>query len=69
MVNIVRNFLIILNNLQQKLLKLLQKKAIQKTAGATGDLISNVLIKPRKFQKIHKKVIQRHLQMSMIKDI
>ena len=36
-----KNILIMLHNLQQTRLKLLQKKAIQKTAKATGDLIGN----------------------------
>ena len=41
-VNIVRNFLIMLNNLLQVPdLKTASKRAIQKTAGATGDLIGN----------------------------
>ena len=41
MVNIVRNFLIMLNNLQQMHLKLLQKRVIQKKAEATGYLFDN----------------------------
>ena len=41
MVNIAKNFLIMWNNLQQMQLNILQKKFIQKTAEATGDLIGN----------------------------
>ena len=41
MVNTSRNVLIILNNLPQRHLKLLQKKAIQKIAEAASDLIGN----------------------------
>ena len=41
MVNIVRNFLIILNNMPEIRLKLFQKTGIQKTAEATVDLIGN----------------------------
>ena len=40
-VNTVKNLLIILYNLLQVHLKLLLKKAIQKTAEVTGDLIRN----------------------------
>ena len=41
-VNIVRNFLIVLNNLQQMhLFKTTSKRVIKKTAKATGDLIGN----------------------------
>ena len=40
-VNIARNFLIMLKNLQQMHLKLLQKEVIQKPAQATGDLTGN----------------------------
>ena len=41
MVNIARNFLIMLNNLQQICLKLLQKELLKTTAEATDDLIGN----------------------------
>ena len=42
MVNIVRNFLIVLNNLQQMhLFKTTSKRVIKKTVKATGDLIGN----------------------------
>ena len=41
MLNTSRNVLIILNNLPQRHLKLLQKKAIQKIAEAASDLIGN----------------------------
>ena len=40
-VNTVRNFLIVLKNLQQMHLKLLQKEQFKKTAEATGDIIGN----------------------------
>ena len=41
-VNIVRNFLIVLNNLQQMhLFKTTSKRVIKKTAKPTGDLIGN----------------------------
>ena len=43
MVNTAKTLLIMLKNLAQKHLKLLQKKFIQKTAEATGDLIGNQL--------------------------
>ena len=44
------------------------KRAIQKTAEATGDLIGNeTAIRITKVSKIHNKLIQRQLQMIMIK--
>ena len=43
MINIVRDLLIMLNNLLQMHLKLLQKKVIQKTAEETGNLIGKNL--------------------------
>ena len=43
MVNTVKDFLIMLNNLQQIHVKLLRKKTFQKTAEATGDWIGNNL--------------------------
>ena len=49
-------------------LKTASKRTIQKTAAATVDLIGKkLLIKSQKFQTIHKKIIQRQLQISMIK--
>ena len=39
--NIVKNFLIVLKNLQQMQKKTTSKRAIQKTAEATVDLIGN----------------------------
>ena len=42
MVNAVKNFLIMLNNLLQMRLKLLQKEQLKKTAEATADLIRNI---------------------------
>ena len=53
-------------------LKTSSKRVIQKTAEATGDLISNKIadavatVELRRFQKIHNKIIQRQLQMRMI---
>ena len=41
MVNTVKIFLNMLNNLQQMRLKLLQKKQFKKSAESTGDLIGN----------------------------
>ena len=41
MVKIVKNILIMLDNLQQIQLKLLQKRVIQKKAEATGYLFGN----------------------------
>ena len=44
------------------------KRAIQKIAEATGDLIGdNIAERIRKFQKIPNRIIQKYLQMSMIK--
>ena len=44
------------------------KRAIQKEAKATGDLlVIKFLIKSRKFQKIYRKIFQRQLHMRMIK--
>ena len=37
----VKNFLIVLKNLKADAIKIATKRAIQKTAGATGDLIGN----------------------------
>ena len=37
----VKNFLIVLKNLTADAIKIASKRAIQKTAGATGDLIGN----------------------------
>ena len=44
------------------------KRAIQKIAEATGDLIGdNIAERIRKFQNIPNRIIQKYLQMSMIK--
>ena len=43
-VNIVRNFLIMLNNLQQMQIKNTSKRVIQKRAEATGDVIGNIIV-------------------------
>ena len=55
-------------------LKASSKRVIQKTAEATSNLIVNKIanririeIELQKFQKNHNKIIQRQLQMSMIK--
>ena len=55
-------------------LKASSKRVIQKTAEATSNLIGNKIanririeIELQKFQKNHNKIIQRQLQMSMIK--
>ena len=37
----VKNFLIVLKNLKADAIKIASKRAIQKTAGAAGDLIGN----------------------------
>ena len=42
------------------------KRVIQKTAETTDDLMK-LLTKSQKFQKVHNKIIQRQLQMRMIK--
>ena len=47
-------------------IKTSSKRVIQKTAEATVGLIGNK-IELQKFQKIHYKIFQRQLQMSMIK--
>ena len=48
-------------------LKTASKNAVQKTAEAIVDLIGNKIAISQKFQKIHNKMIQRQLQMRMIK--
>ena len=66
MLKIVRIFLIMLNNLLQKHLKLRQKKVIQKTAETTGDLIGNKIAK--RITKISKSSPQKiQKQINMIK--
>ena len=56
-------------------LKITSKRIIQKTAGATGDLIGTKIadalanltaVKLRKSQKLYRKIIQRQLKMNMI---
>ena len=48
--------------------KTASKRAIQKRAEAISDLIGNeIAYKIIRFQKIHNKIIQRQLEMSMIK--
>ena len=49
-------------------LKTSSKKFIQKTAEGTSDLVGNKIAnKITKFQKIHDKIFQKQLKMSMIK--
>ena len=55
LVNVVKNFLIMLKNLQQIHLKLHQKESLKKR--------QNNRIELQKFQKIHNKIIQKQLQM------
>ena len=44
------------------------KRAIQKTAEATGDLVGNKIANnSQKFQQRHNKIIKRQLQMTIIK--
>ena len=66
MVNAVKNFLIMLNNLLQMHLKLLQKEQLKKTAEATADLIRNIksLIK---LEQTHQRLIQRLIHKTQLK--
>ena len=49
-------------------LKASSKRIIQKTAEATDDLISNkIAVQITKLQKIHNKLIQKQLEITMIK--
>ena len=49
-------------------LKTSSKRVIQKNTKASGDLIGNKITnESQKFRKIHNKIIQRQLQMRMIK--
>ena len=59
-VNGVKNFLIMLNNLLKMHLKLLQKEQLKKTAEGTVDLIRNIksLIK---LKQTHQRLIQRQI--------
>ena len=62
------HFLIMLNNLQQMRLKLLQKEQFNKQQKQLVIwLVIKLLTELRGFQKIHNKIIQRKLQMRMIK--
>ena len=64
----IRNFLIMLNNLGLKHLKTTANKVIKKTAKATGNLIGNKNAdKLLKSRKICDRIIQKQLQMKMIK--
>ena len=71
MVNTPKNFLIMLNNLQQVSLKLVSKRLIKKTAEATRDLIGSKIADGTtdriQSQKIRNKIIQKQLRMSVIK--
>ena len=69
MLNITRNFLIMLTNLQQGHLKLSQKEQLnnQQTEPVIRFIIK-LLIKSGKFQNFLNKIIKRQLQMSMIKN-
>ena len=67
MVNIVKKFLIMLSNLQ---FKTASKRAIQNTAEANGDLISNKIadiISEMKKNSKQSQIIWKYSQMSMIK--
>ena len=57
-----------LNNLQQMHLELLQKEQFKKQQEqAVIWLVIKLLIQLRKFKKIHSKILQRPVQMNMIK--
>ena len=47
-------------------LKLIQKNVIQKAAAATSDLIVNRIAGLRKSHEVHRRLIQKKLQMNMI---
>ena len=64
MVNTVKHFLIILKKPATDALKTSSKRVIQKIAQTTGDLIGN---KITGVSKNHNKIIQRQLQMMVIK--
>ena len=67
-VNIAKNFLIMLKNLQQMHLKLLQKVSFKKQQKQLVIWLAiKLLIELQKFQKIHNKIFQRQLQMNMTK--
>ena len=56
-----------LNNLQQLHLKLFQKGQFKKQQKRLLIwLVIKLLLKSQKFKKIHNKIIQKQLQMSMI---
>ena len=68
MVNTVKNLLIVINKLQQMHLKLLQKEQFKKQQKQLAILLLiKLLIELQKFQKIQNKLIQKQLQLSMIK--
>ena len=48
-------------------LKTASKRAIQQTEEAAGDLTGNKIVKLREFGNIHNKIIQKQLQMRMMK--
>ena len=57
-----------LKNLQEMRLKLLQKELFKKhQKQVVISLLTKLIIKSKKIQKSHNKIIQKHLQMSMKK--
>ena len=65
-INISKNFLIMLNNLEQMHLKLLQKELFKKQQKQLVIwLVTKLLIELRKSQKLYHKIIQIKLQMNM----
>ena len=71
MVNTAKNFLIILKKSATDTLKTSSKRVIQKTVEATGDLvgnkITNKITKISKTSQFHNRIVQKQLQMRMIK--
>ena len=69
MVNKVKGILIILNKSAIDAFATASKKAIKKTAEATGDLIDNKITdRITKSQKFHNRIFQKQLKLSMIKN-
>ena len=65
-INISKNFLIMLNNLEQMHLKLLQKVQFKKQQKQLVIwLVTKLLIELRKSQKLYHKIIQIKLQINM----
>ena len=71
MVNTAKNFLIILKKSATDTLKTSSKRVIQKTVEATSDLvgnkITNKITKISKTSQFHNRIVQKQLQMRMIK--